>query len=140
MKEYSIKELSELFHLPPSTLRYYEDLGILTNVERTTGGQRVYREMHVNRLRTICCFKKTGMTMSQLQTFFSYETDEAEHIDDILALLTEQKESVVERLAQLQNAYEHVLRKLSYYSDIKKAMDAGQPLPAWADYRNADFK
>ena len=31
-----------MFHLPSSTLRYYEDLGILTNVGRSKSGQRVY--------------------------------------------------------------------------------------------------
>ena len=30
MDTYTIKEVSEMFHLPSSTLRYYEDLGILT--------------------------------------------------------------------------------------------------------------
>lgn len=29
MDIYTIKEVSEMFHLPSSTLRYYEDLGIL---------------------------------------------------------------------------------------------------------------
>lgn len=42
MDTYTIKEVSEMFHLPSSTLRYYEDLGILTNVERSKSGQRVY--------------------------------------------------------------------------------------------------
>ena len=37
MKEYTIRELSEMFGLPASTIRYYEDEGILTNVGRTTG-------------------------------------------------------------------------------------------------------
>ena len=40
MDTYTIKEVSEMFHLPSSTLRYYEDLGILTNVERSKSGQR----------------------------------------------------------------------------------------------------
>lgn len=35
MDTYTIKEVSEMFHLPSSTLRYYEDLGILTNVGRS---------------------------------------------------------------------------------------------------------
>ena len=30
MKEYTIRELSEMFGLPASTIRYYEDEGILT--------------------------------------------------------------------------------------------------------------
>ena len=50
MDTYTIKEVSEMFHLPSSTLRYYEDLGILTNVGRSKSGQRVYIQGHINRL------------------------------------------------------------------------------------------
>ena len=80
MDTYTIKEVSEMFHLPSSTLRYYEDLGILTNVGRSKSGQRVYIRGHINRLKTICCFKKTGMSIAKLQQFFACEEDESAHI------------------------------------------------------------
>lgn len=140
MAEYSIRNLSEMFDLPASTLRYYEELGLLADVKRTPSGQRVYEQKHINRLKTICCFKNTGMTMAQLQTFFSYESNEPEHIDDILALLNDQKLHVLEQLEQLQKDYKHVLRKLHYYGDIKISLQAGQPLPVWADYREKIFE
>ena len=44
MKEYTIRELSEMFGLPASTIRYYEDEGILTNVGRTPSGQRIFTD------------------------------------------------------------------------------------------------
>lgn len=69
MDTYTIKEVSEMFHLPSSTLRYYEDLGILTNVGRSKSGQRVYIQGHINRLKTICCFKKTGMSIANCSSF-----------------------------------------------------------------------
>ena len=87
MAQYTIREISEMFQLPSSTLRYYEDMGILTNIARTDSGQRIYEDCHVNRLRTICCFKNAGMSIAQLKEFFSYESSESEHIDDILLLL-----------------------------------------------------
>lgn len=33
MKQYTIREISEMFQLPASTLRYYEDMKILTNIK-----------------------------------------------------------------------------------------------------------
>ena len=114
MKEYTIREVSEMFSLPASTLRYYEELGILSNVPRNASGNRVYQQCHINRLRTICCFKNTGMSMAQLQDFFSYENEEDDHTDDILNLLKEHKASLEEKIAQLQKDYIHVKRKLHY--------------------------
>ena len=50
MKTYSIREISELFSLPASTLRYYESEGLLPNVEKSSSGQRIYTEEHIERL------------------------------------------------------------------------------------------
>ena len=136
MAQYTIRELSSMFDLPASTLRYYEDMGILTDVERTPSGQRIYGQEHINRLRTICCFKHTGMSMAQLKQFFSYETDEPAHIDDVLNLLNDHREQVLHQMEEMQKAYAHVLRKLHYYGDIKKSIDEDKPLPSWDDYRD----
>ena len=139
MKTYTIQEVSQMFHLPASTLRYYEEMGILTNIDRTPGGQRIYTEGHINRLKTICCFKGAGMSISKLRLFFEYETDEPGHIDEILALLKEQKREVTGQIEKMQKDLKHVERKLHYYTDRKNAMEAGKPLPQWADYRGKEF-
>ena len=136
MRTYTIKEVSGMFSLPASTLRYYEDMGILTHVERTPSKQRIYTQEHVNRLGTICCFKGTGMSIAQLQAFFNYEEDESEHIDEILGLLETQENRVAGQFAQLQKDYAHVQRKLRYYRAIKTAIDNHQPRPDWNDYKN----
>lgn len=38
MVSYTIRQVATQFHMQPSTLRYYEDQGLLTNVERTETG------------------------------------------------------------------------------------------------------
>lgn len=139
MAQYTIREISEMFRLPSSTLRYYEDMGILTNINRTDSGQRIYEDCHVNRLKTICCFKNAGMSISQLKEFFTYESGEEEHIDNILILLNNHKASVNEQLKSLQEAYAHLLRKLHYYGDIKKSLESNQPLPEWKNYKFKTF-
>lgn len=139
MAQYNIREVSEMFQLPASTLRYYEDQGILTNIKRTDSGQRIFEECHINRLKTICCFKNAGMTISQLQEFFTYESEEEQHIDSILNLLNTHKDNITEQISALQNSYAHLLRKLHYYGDIKKSLDSNQPLPEWKDYKFKTF-
>lgn len=139
MKEYTIREISKMFGLPASTIRYYEDEGILTNIARTASGQRIFTDGHVNRLRTICCFKNTGMTIAELKQFFAYETDEAAHLDDILTLLRERRDAATAQIAQLKENYAHVLRKIHYYEDIQKSLTDHLPLPQWGDYKGRTF-
>ena len=67
---YTIRQVATQFHMQPSTLRYYEDQGLLTNVERTETGQRIYEDCHIDRLRAICCFKNAGMTIDDLKKFW----------------------------------------------------------------------
>ena len=100
---YTIRQVATQFHMQPSTLRYYEDQGLLTNVERTETGQRIYEDCHIDRLRAICCFKNAGMTIDDLKKFFVYESNEPEHIDEILDLL----ESRHARAAQAPLLWRH---------------------------------
>ena len=48
MAVYTISQVAEKYHMRPSTLRYYEDLGLLYNVPRQ-GGHRpaVHRPMQL---------------------------------------------------------------------------------------------
>ena len=136
---YSIGEVSKMYHMAPSTLRFYEQEGILTNVEKNEHGQRIYTQGHLNRLGTICCFKGTGMTIAQLKAFFNYEEDEEAHIDEIVDLLQERRESVQEQMEALFRDYEHVLRKLCFYGDVRSSIQKGEKRPDWNQYRDKTF-
>lgn len=136
---YSIREVAEMFHMQTSALRYYEDAGLLTDVGRDAKGQRVYRQCHINRMRTICCFKHAGMSIGELRRFFEYESDEPGHIDEIMSLLEKRRDALAEQRRALDEAYAHILRKMHYYGDIRKAVRDDAPLPDWRDYRCEDF-
>lgn len=56
-------------------LRYYEDQGLLTNVEHTETGQRIYEDCHIDSLARFV-LKNAGMTIDDLKKFFVYESNE----------------------------------------------------------------
>lgn len=136
MKTYTIKEVSKLLGLPSSTLRYYEEVGILTDVKKNTSGQRVYGEGHINRLYTILCFKRTGMSISQLKEFFNYEEDKYDNVDAIITLLSKQKNQVDEQIQDLIKDILHVQKKLIYYRGIKEALENKKSIPEWSEFKN----
>ena len=133
MKNYTIREISEMFELPSSTLRYYESEGLLPEVPKSSSRQRIYSDEHVERLKCINCFKRTGMTIPQLRKFFIYEADEAAHIDKIISLLKDQEQIVNEKLIQLQKDSAHVHHKVEHYKAIKHALENNLPLPVWEE-------
>lgn len=134
MKTYTIREISKLFDLPSSTLRYYEDMGILPPVERTASGQRIYTDEHIGRLKAICCFKRAGVTISDIGKYFLMEDDKFTHIDDILLLLTKNKANMEAKIQQLSADLTHINEKLAYYEAIKKAIEENRELPSWRDF------
>ncbi len=64
---YTIGEMSKITNLPSSTLRYYDALGLLTNIKRNEQNYRVYSEYDVLVLKWIDCLKETGMPLTEIK-------------------------------------------------------------------------
>ncbi len=130
---YTIKQMSQHYNIPASTLRYYEDIGLLINVGRTESGQRIYTDEHIRRMDGINCFKNTGLPISKIQEFYLYESDVESNIDKIIALVTKHEENTKQQIAKMQADLLHVQRKVRHYQGIKAAIQNGTEWPSWAD-------
>ncbi len=133
METYTIKELSQRFGLPASTLRYYEDIGLLQNVTHTAQQKRIYTQEHVNRLTAIQCFKQTGLPLQKMVLFFEYEKDLPAHIDDIIDLVTDQETDIKAQMESLREGLLHIQDKVRYYTGIREAMEQEKPWPTWEE-------
>ncbi|MCT4487979.1 MerR family transcriptional regulator [Levilactobacillus parabrevis] len=136
MTELTISEVAKQYDLAPSTLRYYERLGLIPNVQQK-GNHRVYNEANLEKLNSIVCFKNSGMRMSELQELLSYRETGAD-LDKILTILNEHEVEVARQLAKLEKYHRHITQKVAFYSAIKQAEIAGEPRPDWADYKPED--
>ena len=132
MKTYTIRELSELSGLSASTLRYYEEIGLLKNVTHN-GNKRLYTEEHIQRLQAICCFKDTGLPISKMLAFFSYEENLCECIEPIITLIDTHVSDITDEIKKLECNLEHIQHKSRYYHKIKEAIEGGLPWPDWED-------
>ena len=59
---YTIGQISEMFQLPISTLRYYDKEGLFPDLERSSGIRR-FSEKEIEALRVIECLKKSGLAL-----------------------------------------------------------------------------
>ena len=62
---YSIGQVSEMFDIPVSTLRYYDKEGLFPNLKRA-GSIRQFDEDELELLRIIDCLKKTGLEIKDI--------------------------------------------------------------------------
>ena len=66
---YTIGQVSEIFHLPISTLRYYDKQGFFPDLKRK-GNVRYFSENELEALRIIECLKNSGLEIKDIQQFF----------------------------------------------------------------------
>lgn len=62
-----IGELAKRVGTNPKTIRYYEDLGLLSAPDRTESGYRRYAESDVERLRFILSAKVLGLSLHEIK-------------------------------------------------------------------------
>lgn len=63
---YQIKTVAERSGFSPATLRYYEEIGLLPQPERTAGGYRRYDDATLERLAFISRAKQLGCTLEEI--------------------------------------------------------------------------
>ena len=66
MSSYRISELARRTGFAPSTLRYYESVGLLPDPERTDAGYRVYDDTALERLGFIARAKQMGLALDDI--------------------------------------------------------------------------
>ena len=122
---YTIREMSERFGLPASTLRYYEEIGLLTDVIHTESKKRIYTQQHINCMTAILCFKRTGLPIAGIQEFFRLENDIPGNIDQMVAILKEHEQNTREKIERMESDLEHIQQKVRYYSAVRDAIKNG---------------
>ena len=71
---YTIGEVSEMFHLPVSTLRYYDKEGLFPDLERK-GNIRYFSDNELEAIRIIECLKQSGLEIKDIKQFFKWVTE-----------------------------------------------------------------
>ena len=117
---YTVGEMAKKLGVAPSTLRYYDQEGLLPFVERSSGGVRVFKDSDYEWLQVIGCLKKTGMQLKDIKLFIEMAMQGDETIEPRLALITKQKAAVQAQIAELGETLRTLEFKEWYYTTAKK--------------------
>ena len=111
---YTIGQVSEMFHLPISTLRYYDKEGLFPNLERSSG-IRKFSEPEIEALRLIECLKKTGMEIKDIKQFMDWCAKGASTYPNRKELFESRKKALEEQLQELEKNMAMIKFKCWYY-------------------------
>lgn len=65
--EYTINKLAKLAGISTRTLRYYDEIGLLTPVRMSSNGYRIYGQNEINRLQQILFYREFGMPLDDIK-------------------------------------------------------------------------
>ena len=101
---YTIGQISEMFQLPISTLRYYDKEGLFPDLERSSGIRR-FSEKEIEALRVIECLKKSGLEIKDIKLFMEWCSEGSATYQRRKELFERQKEIVQKEIAQFKCWY-----------------------------------
>ncbi len=115
---YTIQEVAEMTGVSAHTLRYYEKIGLLTDVGRQDNGHRRYIEDDLGWIHFLKLLRETGMSIQHMQQFMEFARQGDSTIADRIEVLTEHRCELAANIAQLQDHLEHLDRKIAYYNGL----------------------
>ena len=120
---YSIGQVSELFDIPVSTLRYYDKEGLFPRLERSNGIRR-FGEQELELLRIIDCLKKTGLEIKDIKRFVEMVQEGPSTYGERRELFEARKVQAEQEIERMQKALAMVEFKCWYYETAQK--DGGE--------------
>ena len=111
---YSIGQVSEMFGIPVSTLRYYDREGLLPELERSSG-RRAFSEKDLEALRVIECLKASGLEIKEIRQFMDWCGEGADTYPQRKELFESRKRAVESEIQRLEQVLCLLRYKCWYY-------------------------
>ncbi|MBV2205766.1 MAG: helix-turn-helix domain-containing protein [Pseudomonas sp.] len=105
MKELDIAEVARRAGLPASTLRYYEEKGLIASVGRR-GLRRLFPESVLERLALIALGRAAGLSLDEIAQMFA--PDGQPHIDrQLLTAKADELDRTIRKLTAMRDGLRH---------------------------------
>lgn len=105
-KFFKIGEISKLYHIGADSLRYYEELGVLSP-RRSESGYRLYSIHDIWRLNVIRDLRELGFGMEQIGQYL-----EIHNVESTLTLLEEEQKAIQKKIQSLTKLKANVEQRL----------------------------
>jgi DNA-binding transcriptional MerR regulator len=112
---FSPGEVAEQSGFSLDTLRYYERIGLLDRVERTSNGHRRFGKGDLDWLSVLRCLRETGMPIAEMRRYAESARAGDETLTERLKLLVEHEARVEQHIADLRAQQEHLRGKIDWY-------------------------
>ncbi len=109
-----ISDVADRSGLPPKTIRYYEDIGLVRPASRQGNGYRDYDDRDVQVLRFLKRARGLGFSVSDCRNLLSLYQDRERASADVKALAQHRVEEIDRKIAELhtmRDALTHLMER-----------------------------
>ena len=96
----NISEAATRAGLPPKTIRYYEEIGLVAP-HRDPNGYRSFAESHIHKLHFLARARGLGFSIEDCRTLLALYEDDARASSDVKAVAQEHLEKIEAKIAEL---------------------------------------
>lgn len=115
-----IGEVADRLGVSPRTIKYYEEIGLLTPGERSPGGFRLYAEPDIERLQRILRLKDMGFSLAAIREFIAVRDAARDATRE--AVLEETTEHLEARERELTARIEKLAHDLESAEDLRREL------------------
>lgn len=114
----TIKQVSEKYKISADTLRYYEKMGLIPNVPRSSGGIRDYDEASCGWIEFIICMRNAGLPVDALAEYVELCKQGDDTAAERKRILVNHREQLLKKIESLKGSLESLNYKIEWYDEI----------------------
>jgi len=111
----NIAEVATKFDLTQDTLRYYEKVGLIPKVKRTSGGIRHYTEYDCGWIDFIKCMRNAGVQVDSLVEYVRLFEQGDSTADSRKQILVRERDRIATQVAEMQSTLDRLNAKIERY-------------------------
>ncbi|WP_435686035.1 MerR family transcriptional regulator, partial [Sedimenticola selenatireducens] len=120
-ERYSIGQMARIGNCKVQTIRYYEQIGLLPEPERSAGNQRIYNRAHMNRLGFIRHSRELGFSLDRIKEILALTDDPSHSCETVDQIARRHLLEVESRIKRLQSMRKELKRMIDRCSGNKVA-------------------
>ncbi len=117
----NISQAAKKLELTSATLRYYEKIGLIPPIERTSGGIRNYSEANLDWIHTIKCMREAGLSIESLIEYNALYKAGEQTFEERKQILLEERLNLLTKIAELERTLGKLDYKLEHFYGTKES-------------------
>jgi DNA-binding transcriptional MerR regulator len=119
-KTLSIQNISAITGLSTYTLRYYENIGLLSGIERDANGYRKYSMEDISCIDFLIKLRNTNMPINEIKKFSELRRHGNSTVTKRRELLEVHQANVLNQIKELENSLTKISEKITHYKHLEE--------------------